>query len=85
MRIQQICSNHLPWSRVILIDVETKIMKTMKKLICLGLSGLALTASAQLTVTNPPLTIYNQNFAVVRDTVPLELKTGVQRRPFLPA
>lgn len=25
----------------------------------------------------PALTIYNQNFAVVRDTVPLDLKTGV--------
>ena len=25
----------------------------------------------------PALTIYNQNFAVVRDTVPLDLKSGV--------
>ena len=32
----------------------------------------ALSASAQ-----PALTIYNQNFAVVRDTVPLDLKAGV--------
>jgi hypothetical protein len=31
----------------------------------------ALSASAQ-----PALTIYNQNFAVVRDTIPLELKSG---------
>ncbi len=31
----------------------------------------ALTAGAQ-----PALTIYNQNFAVVRDTVPLDLKAG---------
>ena len=33
---------------------------------------LAVTASAQ-----PALTIYNQNFAVVRDTVPLDLQSGV--------
>jgi hypothetical protein len=33
---------------------------------------LAATASAQ-----PALTIYNQNFAVVRDTVPLDLQSGV--------
>ena len=36
-----------------------------------ALSALALTASAE-----PALTIYNQNFAVVRDTVPLDLKAG---------
>jgi hypothetical protein len=40
--------------------------------ICLALSALALTALAQ-----PALTIYNQNFAVVRDTVPLDLQAGV--------
>ena len=28
-------------------------------------------------MADPALTIYNQNFAVVRDTVPLELKAGV--------
>ena len=28
-------------------------------------------------LTNPALTIYNQNFAVVRDTIPLDLKSGV--------
>jgi hypothetical protein len=42
-------------------------MKTIVSLLCLG----ALTASAE-----PALTIYNQNFAVVRDTVPLDLKAG---------
>jgi hypothetical protein len=42
-------------------------MKTLVSLLCLG----ALAASAQ-----PALTIYNQNFAVVRDTVPLDLKAG---------
>jgi hypothetical protein len=54
-------------------------MKTMKKLLCLGLSGLAFTASAQLSLTNLSLTIYNQNFAVVRDSVPLDLQAGVNQ------
>lgn len=36
-----------------------------------ALSALTLSAGAQ-----PALTIYNQNFAVVRDTVPLDLKAG---------
>jgi hypothetical protein len=44
-------------------------MKTIPALITL--SALALTAGAQ-----PALTIYNQNFAVVRDTVPLDLQAG---------
>src|SRR6266853_945064 len=30
-----------------------------------------------LFAAQPALTIYNQNFAVVRDTVPLDLKSGV--------
>jgi hypothetical protein len=34
-------------------------------------------ASATALFAQPALTIYNQNFAVVRDTVPLELKSGV--------
>ena len=39
--------------------------------------SLALLAAATLTATaEPALTIYNQNFAVVRDTVPLDLKAG---------
>jgi hypothetical protein len=44
-------------------------MKTLPVL--LTLSSLTLAASAE-----PALTIYNQNFAVVRDTVPLDLKSG---------
>lgn len=32
---------------------------------------------AQAAFTQPSLTIYNQNFAVVRDTVPLDLQSGV--------
>ena len=44
-------------------------MKT--KLIC---SSLALVVTG--SIAEPALTIYNQNFAVVRDTVPLDLKAG---------
>ena len=44
----------------------------MKKLsLLLALSTVSLAASAE-----PALTIYNQNFAVVRDSVPLDLKAG---------
>ena len=39
--------------------------------VLLALSALAFPAAAE-----PALTIYNQNFAVVRDTVPLDLKAG---------
>ena len=44
----------------------------MKKLTPTLLLAAALSAAAQ-----PALTIYNQNFAVVRDSVPLDLKEGV--------
>src|SRR6266568_7663251 len=40
----------------------------------------ALLASA--SATQPALTIYNQNFAVVRDTVPLDLKQGINEVRF---
>jgi hypothetical protein len=46
-------------------------MKTKSTLLTMLAAG-ALAAPAQ-----PSLTIYNQNFAVVRDTVPLDLKSGV--------
>ena len=38
-------------------------------------AALLLTAALSATA-EPALTIYNQNFAVVRDTVPLDLKSG---------
>ena len=44
----------------------------MKKSLCL-----CFLASATLAFAQPSLTIYNQNFAVVRDTVPLDLQSGV--------
>ena len=46
-------------------------MKKLTSIIFIAVT-LAVTASAQ-----PALTIYNQNFAVVRDTVPLDLQSGV--------
>src|SRR5450432_596629 len=49
--------------------VPTPTMKTFTVLIALSI--LTLSASAE-----PALTIYNQNFAVVRDSVPLDLKAG---------
>lgn len=45
-------------------------MKTLASVLCLGVAA-TLVATAQ-----PALTIYNQNFAVVRDMVPLDLKSG---------
>jgi len=45
-------------------------MKSLSVLTLLILSGIP-------AVAQPALTIYNQNFAVVRDTVPLDLKAGV--------
>src|SRR5471030_1006524 len=46
-------------------------MKFISTILLLGAAG-SLVVSAQ-----PALTIYNQNFAVVRDTVPLDLQAGV--------
>src|SRR5471030_2127641 len=46
-------------------------MKFISTILLLGAAG-SLVVSAQ-----PALTIYNQNFAVVRDTVPLDLQSGV--------
>ena len=39
-------------------------------------------ARRSLPAAEPSLTIYNQNFAVVRDTVPLDLKAGVTEARF---
>jgi hypothetical protein len=53
---------------------------TMKKTF-LPLAVLASTTIAGFAA-EPALTIYNQNFAVVRDTVPLDLKSGVNEVRF---
>jgi hypothetical protein len=47
----------------------------MKKSI--SLLPIAIALSGAIATAQPALTIYNQNFAVVRDTVPLDLKSGV--------
>src|SRR5208282_6314052 len=46
----------------------------MKKLVFLFAGGLAAQA---VFASDPALTIYNQNFAVVRDSIHLDLKAGV--------
>src|SRR5437660_3583467 len=38
--------------------------------------------ASSLLASQPTLTIYNQNFAVVRDTVPIDLKQGVNNVRF---
>src|SRR5437667_7432289 len=48
---------------------------TAKMLVCIALTPL-------LFASQPALTIYNQNFAVVRDIVPLDLKQGVNNVRF---
>ena len=53
-------------------------MKTSITIIILAL----LTLGGFAQEPAPALTIYNQNFAVVRDTVPLELKEGVNVAKF---
>ena len=50
------------------------------KRISMVLFSVALTSS--LLASQPALTIYNQNFAVVRDTVPVDLKQGVNNVRF---
>ncbi len=57
---------------------ETRLPFTSKFMnkIALILALLGSTVPARL-IAAPALTIYNQNFAVVRDTVPLDLKEGV--------
>jgi hypothetical protein len=53
-------------------------MKTITLLGAVALAALSTIAFA----AQPALTIYNQNFAVVRDTVPLDLKQGVNEVRF---
>lgn len=50
-------------------------MKTLKTIIIANVAGLILAAGAGFA--SPALTIYNENFAVVRDAVHLDLKLGV--------
>ena len=43
---------------------------------------LGIVLSSSFAASQPALTIYNQNFAVVRDTVPIDLKQGVNNVRF---
>jgi hypothetical protein len=57
------------------LSLETiKISPPMKTIISVILLAGALSGAVE---AEPALTIYNQNFAVVRDSVPLDLKAGV--------
>ena len=62
---------------------EDHFMQTLSTLSLPGLVCATLAATtllpAQLVRAQPALTVYNQNFAVVRDTLPLNLKSGVNR------
>ncbi|QYM77923.1 DUF4139 domain-containing protein [Horticoccus luteus] len=49
----------------------------LKTMLSTALLGATLAAAATAAAAEPALTIYNQNFAVVRETVPLDLKAGV--------
>ncbi|MGH9650333.1 MAG: DUF4139 domain-containing protein, partial [Terriglobales bacterium] len=54
----------------------------MKKLALMSAIILAAAAAFAADASQPALTIYNQNFAVVRQNVPLELKLGVNEISF---
>ena len=60
--------------------LETMKTTTLTRLIATLLSLAALNIST--SNAEPALTIYNQNFAVVRDAVPLDLKSGVNEVRF---
>lgn len=47
-------------------------------LLCCWSGFVAACAWVSVAVAGPSLTIYNDNFAVVRDTVPIELQAGIQ-------
>ena len=48
----------------------------------IGVVGGILLCTSLLSAGEPAVTVYNQNFAVVRDTVPLDLKEGVNQMRF---
>lgn len=60
--------------------------KKIVVLVVMALSGLVATAAENVEAGNQPaLTIYNQNFAVVRQGIALSLKPGVNRVRFIDA
>lgn len=54
----------------------------MKTLHCFAACALASLTVAHAADSAPALTIYNQNFAVLRETIPLNLKAGVNEAHF---
>ena len=66
-----LASLHEVFSKEKTVRVSFIMMKLRNLLILAAVMG------ATALRADPALTIYNQNFAVVRDTVPLDLKTGV--------
>jgi hypothetical protein len=64
------CATRSKLSAIHQVNHPAKIMKTPASVLSI-VAAVTFAASAQ-----PALTIYNQNFAVVRDTVPLDLKSG---------
>ena len=59
---------------------QITITSAMKK--TLQVLGLSCVFAGSISASQPALTIYNQDFAVVRDTVPLNLKPGVNQVSF---
>ena len=57
--------------------MKTKPLSTIR-----ALAGFGLLAAAPNVSADPALTIYNQNFAVVRDSVALDLKAGINEAHF---
>ena len=51
--------------------------RSRRSLLAAALTGLAVPAAAQ-----PALTVYNQDFAVVRERIPLELRAGENQVTF---
>src|SRR5208282_4619207 len=54
------------------LETNKTIMKNLTSILLI-----AGTLAPAIVIAEPSLTIYNQNFAVVRDTVPLDLQSGV--------
>ncbi|MEW6356928.1 MAG: hypothetical protein AB1696_11410 [Planctomycetota bacterium] len=52
----------------------------MKRIGHVGIAGIVFWIG--VAAADPSLTVYNQDFAVVRDTIPLELKEGINRLTF---
>src|SRR5436305_3070466 len=59
-----------------------RIVSFISRLVTAATTVVSIVLTPLLFASQPALTIYNQNFAVVRDTVPIELKQGVNNVRF---